>query len=716
GEAAGHSDVLNILVQAVSDAARRLVERENSLVPKVVERLLDRGWFVFRRIALWLLAEFPNMAPELVAAQLTDRALFNEIEVQHEYAVLLGRAFPNLTTEEQEKILGWIEDGPRTGDATGSHGAMIEGKIQDEEQDFNLLAWKRDRLSWIGASLPSAWAARYQELVAALGAPDHADYPYWQGGIIMGPNSPKTEAELREMSAVDVVRFLRQWRPPENEFMGPSQEGLGRVLSLVVAANPGPYALVARIFRGVDPTYVGALVSGLRDAVRGKRTFEWSNVLSLCQSVISSPWEIEPGNRYIMERDSSWSPTNHRIAELLSAALDGDALPSHLGTRALDVLIELSSDPEPTPEYEAEYGGDNMDPLTLSINTARGEAMHSIVRFLLWLRRTADREGTEEGATSVRPTADLAARAWEVLERHLDPSIDPSPAIRSVYGQWIPWLVLLDPEWARRNLDAIFPVDPSMSAYWAAAWHSYLFYSRLYDNVFDFLSQQYSQAVERMGSPVQGVRSPHDADSRLGEHLIVMYWRGKVNLDDPSGILSRFYDHASGQARYNTLEFVGRSLRGTNMIEDLVSDRLRRLWEYCAAAAEAAPIASDSRQELAAFGSWFASMKFESSWSVTQLLRILRAGVQVDPEHLVVESLAALAPSFPGEAIESLRLVAQGDEDGWRVYGWRREARSILATGMASADPRVEKASRDLIDWFESRGLHDFRDLLVQPK
>jgi hypothetical protein len=39
----------------------------------------------------------------------------------------------------------------------------------------------------------------------------------------------------------------------------------------------------------------------------------------------------------------------------------------------------------------------------------------------------------------------------EVLDKHLDKDHEPSLAIRSVYGRWLPWLVLLDSSWVKET-------------------------------------------------------------------------------------------------------------------------------------------------------------------------------------------------------------------------------------------------------------------------
>jgi hypothetical protein len=701
------NEVLNILVSAVRDSAESIVAVDAAQLTPIIQTLERRGWFVFRRVAMYTLARFPEPPSDLVTTRLTDRSAFDEPEIRHEYAALLRSAFPTLPLEGQETILDWIKQGPDLERVRARRQPSGE-PLSDDELDQYALVWTRDRLSWIGDALPPAWEPRYRELVDAYGEPEHPDLPFWKHSDWVGTTSPKTQDELRAMAGIDVVRFLKSWRPPDDPFMGPSPEGLGRALTDVVSSNPRPYALIAAFFRGLDPTYVRALIAGLRETVKAKTTFDWAPVLALCRSIVTSPWPIEPGIRRAMERDLDWSATNQSIAELLSNGLEQNAIPISLRQRVWDVLGPLTDDSEPTPEYEAQYGGSNMDPLTLSINTARGEAMHAVVRYALWIRRTFDRETHEMEGESRLLTFDSTPEVKAVLERHLDPKLDPAVAVRAVYGQWFPWLVLLDAEWTSGHLEAIFPVAPELKPYWNAAWETYLFYSKLYENVFVILSKEYNRAVNEVDAPIEGGKLHSDKASRLGEHLMVMYGRGKLELSDPDGLVSRFLDRASERAREAALEFVGRSMQGDVPLDPEVALRFQALWaNFLSTAASGEHV-----RELNGFGWWFVSGKLDETWSLTQLLNALNLGVQVEPDHLVVKRLGSIAQSMPSEAVECLRLMAQGDKEGWRIYRWRGDARAILAAGLSSSHPIAQKTSRDLINWFGARGIHDFRDLI----
>ncbi|HIE54702.1 MAG TPA: hypothetical protein EYP90_05915, partial [Chromatiaceae bacterium] len=107
----GHT-IKDALVPAVRDAAELIVRSEQATVEEVVKALECRPWKVFRRIALHVLRVSPDQVEALASARLTDRALLEDVDVRHEYVLLLRDRFPRLTPEDQARILGWIGDGP----------------------------------------------------------------------------------------------------------------------------------------------------------------------------------------------------------------------------------------------------------------------------------------------------------------------------------------------------------------------------------------------------------------------------------------------------------------------------------------------------------------------------------------------------------------------------------------------------------------------------
>jgi len=701
-EDAYRGEVKNALVSAVRDAGELLAGSGREGLRDLLSMLESRPWRVFHRVALHLLRRFREAARDPVAAHLTDRALFEDPEMRHEYALLAGECFGALTREHQEIILGWIEAGPQGWEP------------EDEEAEDHRKIWELTRLSWLKQHLPEDWKQRYDALVAQYGEPEHPEFSSYARVGWAGPASPKTAKEIEAMPVAALAEFLKTWEAPVGP-MEPSPEELGRELSRVVAANPGPFAEEAARFRDLDATYLRAVLSGLADSLREGRAFAWPSVLDLCRWAVAQPREISGRRRETPydHSDPDWGWTRGAAARLLSAGFEQGAarIPFEHRTAAWETLAALVSDPDPAPEQEAQSLSSGSDPGTLSMNTVRGQAMHAVVRYALWVRSTFE---------SLTDPAQLLARGFsemqeirEVLDEHLEVSRDPSLCIRSVYGQWFPWLLLLDPAWARDRAARIFPAGESDSALHDAAWNAYIVFCDPYDSALEVLRRQYSNAVERVGmTETRGGWLPDPAE-RLAEHLMTFYWRGKLNMGDPDQILTRFWARASDHLRAHAVEFVGRSLQNTEgSVPSEILARLQALWRGRVEVARGAAATGDYKGEMAAFGWWFTSGKFEDVWAIRQLSESLEIAGATEPITEVTKQLAALAEAMPGQAVQCLKALVRSDREGWGVYYWREDARRILAAGLASPDQSIARAAEDLVNELGDRGHLEFGELL----
>ncbi len=699
------------LVSAVRDAAELLVRSKRATVEEVVNALERRRWKVFQRFALHILRIFSSRAGELAALRLTDRSLFEDVCLRHEYVLLLREHFSRLTLEDQSRILGWVEDGPEVNKWKQWRESETGSLPSDEDAACYQENWQRDWLARIGSeNLPGEWQKRYRELVEKHGEPEHPEFSSYTEGGWAGPTSPKTADELKAMSVTEIVEFLKRWKPLENVFGEPSPEGLGRLLSSVVADDPRRFAIEAKVFQGLDPTYVRAVMSGLREAVKQERAFDWGPVLDLCDWVLlSQPREIEGRKVQEMVADQDWGWTRKAIADLLSIGFENrrSCIPIGFRHKVWNILKPLTDDPDPTPEQEQRYGGSDMDTATLSINTTRGQAMHAVVLYALWVRRHLEKKLNPE--VRLQKGFHQMPEVREVLEMHLDPAREPSLAIRTVYGRWFPWLAFLDPDWTHTHTARIFPQDVESEAFFEASWSTYLRFCIAYDDVWDMLKPYYRLAADRLA--IQGDDEWQLAypNKKLAEHLMVFYWRGKISLDD--SIFSTFWQNAADGLRTHAISFIGRSLKQTNGdISAEILDRLKRLWKWRLAAAKKARRFSAFEKEIAALGWWFVSKKFDVGWAISQLSESLKLVHKTDPNYLVLEQLTIIVQTLPLESVVCLRMIAEGDHEGWTISRSRDHVRRILEVGLQH--PSAADEAERVIHYLGSRGFLEFRNLL----
>jgi hypothetical protein len=707
----------DFLITAVRNAAEQIARADPSQMPILVEKLEQCPWRVFQRIALHLLRVSPHTELPFIAKRLTDRRLFDEIGLRHEYTLLAREHFSRLSPEDQKTILAWIEAGPNLNEIQEMWEESASKRPTDEEVEQFAKRWRLKRLDPLRDALPPEWKQRYNEWVSELGEPEHPEFVSYTTSWV-GPTSPKSITDLSLMSIEEIVTFLKTWQP-SGDSRTPSPEGLGRELTVLVTSDPERFAINAGRFQGLDPTYVRALPSGLRDAVKQQRPFSWRPVLELCRWVMEQPREIPRRKSEYSDLDPGWVWARGAIADLLNAGFEVSAaeIPFDLRTLAWEVLKPTTDDPQPTPEDEARHGGSNMDPASLSINTTRGKAMHAVVRYALWVRKHLER--APDGKERIARGFDEMPKVREILEAHLDPERDPALSIRAVYGQWFPWLVLLDREWAAAHVSNIFPLDESLRNLCDAAWETYIIFCEPYDNVFEVLRDEYGRTIERIGTGSAKRRHLADPDERLAEHLMILYWRGKLALDELDGLLARFYAKASDALCGYAFTTEGRRLYDTKeTIPSETVSRLKALWKQrlTAAQVDASPVSHAA--ELTAFGWWFASGKFDGAWALDQLMQVLNlAPTKIVPrmqgvDRLIVERLAALAKDKPRQAVECLRLMVEGDTEGWRVRSWRGHTEAILTTAIQSSDLEAHQAAVDLVHRLGARGHFEFGNLL----
>jgi hypothetical protein len=365
-------------------------------------------------------------------------------------------------------------------------------------------------------------------------------------------------------------------------------------------------------------------------------------------------------------------------------------------------LIQAAADdPDPSPEHEAQFGGANMDPATLSLNTVRAEAIHCAVRYALWrLRQRSKVEPGGPGSTQEFQGFDTVR---SLLEQHLDIAIDPSLGVRAVYGQWFPWLVVLDSAWAASKVEAIFPPDIDARPWFGASWGTYIKYCAPYSNVLPILRGTYAAAIEMLNAETAEPLRDRFADN-LGEHLLAYYWRGEVTLD-PSDLVAAFFQVADAKERRKALEWVGWTLmRAEAPLPEQAASRLQSLWDWRWSA-------DDRVQEGAAFSGWFASGRLDPTWSLDRLTKLLEANVLPDPDHIVVERLASMSTATPLQRVRLVRSMVELARKGWSISAWIDDAKSTIETALESSDSAAKEEAARLIDRLGAIGFRGLRDL-----
>jgi len=702
-----YGDGRDTLVSALRDAAVAVATADGT-IPVVA--LLDRhDPALFARLALHVLRQVPD--PALVAERLTSRELFDNAETNREYTLLLREQFAALPGNAQSQIVGFIQAGP-----------LRDASPEDADR------WRLQQLARFGDALPAGQQDVYEVLVGRFGRPEEYEHALRLGEFV-GPTAPVAADALAAMADADLLLMLATWTPGQDR-AAPSPEGLRLELQAAVERNPARFAALAVRFGNLDPTYARGLLAGLTSALTpkpaapatnapetvsdeahspepgaGDRTaFDWTPVLAFGQAVLGRP-RLMPGRPPTgdSERDPGWICCRQQLADLLAQGLRRNQIPPNRSDAVLTLLAQLAEDPEPDEEYEYADGHD--DPATTAINTVRGCAFVALMRYAWWRHRY--RPGTQPARL------DEPVRA--ILEAHLDPGIEPTAAIRCVYGQFFGAITMCDPQWAHDHVEKVFDhtARPRLGA---TAWDAYLRFNHPAQQTYDLLAQQYRDSVtalsQRAVSTPASAGPDTDTDQipdHLVRHIAYLYGHGIINLGTGS-LVEAFTRNAPQEQRAKFIEVLGLMLHNTDTPAPAVLGRLQQLWEWRFNQLRTTPGADMG--ELAGFGWWFGSGKLGPHWAFAHLQELLEAGGTVEPDHLVADQLATYRSSRIEQSVTCLALLIDAATDPWFVTGSRDDIGAVLADGLRAADRSTQRRARQTINRLVARGHTAFADLL----
>ena len=713
----GYENLGDFLVSAIRDMSVILIEHDKNEFPEIIANLRSKNSQIFDRIVLFLLNQFPDYLPDKVITSLTDENIFNSNAFLHEYSRLIDGYFDKLPPEKQNIIYGWI-DNPDIERLRRSFKRNMDRDPDENEMIGQKERWQLRKLTLIENHLKGKRKLEYDKLLKRYGKLEHPDFAVYTSVGFVGPTSPISTEDFKEMTIDQIVERVNKWEW-SRKLEDPTPEGLSRELSNIVKNEPERFADEAEKFKGLkEPTYVRGIIIGFRDALKDLKediTFEWSSVLDLCQWAISQPREIEGRGENNFDIDPGWWWSWRWIPSLLEEGFESKESPIPIEPiehqeQILEILSFLSEDPSPSEEEERRYDESNMDIATLSINTVRGVAMHAVIRYALWLKRNFDKQLNSDQHLS--KGFDEMPEVREVLEKHLDIKHDRSYVIRSVYGQWFPWLVLLDDNWAKKNVLKIFPEKDEEKLYLKAAWETYIIFCRPDNNVFEVLQKQYSNAIDLLSKKDDKERGYADPENHLAEHLVTFYWSGIIGLED--SLFQKFWEKADDSLRGHAITFIGRNLGNTpGDLEKDILDRFTKLWDFRLSVAKGNGEKNSFKNEMASFGWWFTSKKFDDKWVLTKLHESLKISKKVEFVHEVVKKLAEISGQYPNDTFLCLNEIARGKMEIWEIHPWHKEAYTILENAMKSDDESIVQGAKDLANYLGSKGfVKEFRGLV----
>jgi hypothetical protein len=604
---------------------------------------------------------------------------------------LIQDHYKNLSIEKQKKFLRWIREDPIY---------PVGEENLTEYKEWWQLRW----LTVLKGQLPNPWEKKRQFLVKKYSEPEHPDFSFWSSEVMSGPSSPISPEQFKTMNLDEVISLLQRWKAPKG-FTMDSPEGISRSLSTAISQDPIRFANEIEKFVGCDPTYFHGVFTGLLQALKEEKNFDWHPVIEVMIWVVNQGKEI-PGRqaKESWDIDPDWGWTRTEIARLLESGFNSikNQIPYKINKSVWQVLLPLTDDPNPTVEEEAH---NSMDPATFSLNTTRGTAFHALVAYALWKKRNIlKRRKNKKGETSLCRNM---AEVLEVLEKHLIRNYDPSLSIHAVYGWRFPNLAYIDRKWAEANKAQIFPMNMENRQYWNAAWNACIGFNQPNTSLFQDLFAEYQYSISSLETITMKSVWGNNPIERLVEHLILYYaWN---ELDLRSEMMNAFWNQSNPGLRSHAINFIGKVDKNT---PPEIITRFKLLWENRLLVVSKADDKKPYIEELKAFGWLFVSGVYDNEWCLDQLDKVLPITGEIDYDHGVVERLGLLSDKYPLRVVQLMGSLFEGEKKGWGMALWKDDTEIILSKALSSNDLDANQAAVDLINRLASRGYTDYKTLL----
>lgn len=494
-DANNKSEYLHLLVSNIRNLMEEIAKIQPNTLIEFIRTDLQKSLSIFRRLAIHIIRLFPDEYPDAFAGLVSMTQFLDDWEVYHEYYLWLKQHYSRFNKEQQQNFLKEVM------------------KLETPER------WLRV----IRSDLESEILDKYPDIEKFVES-DTSSFRIYRGGVKkVVEASPVSGEELANYADEDLIQYLATFEGDyESGFDGkPSKVGLANELGNLVRNQPQRFLRIAPEFVELDSIYISRLINGIEQLVKEDANFDWSPLFELSIRMSAKSDVDEDVHAYALRE----------VAGLIEDGIKKELISIKELPQAKNVLFALFDAKDSTWQYR--------DVVNASLNTAHGRALFALLTYAL--RHARIHFPKSDQVISSRLEPDVKEKLTELL----DPEIEPSLAIRSVYGAFLPQLMYLDEEWCRENIRKIFPPGEKHKELWQAAWDGYMYFSRtVYDSIYELLKEDYDKAVNDL--------KEHDPDQTdenraLSEHIAILYLRGLEEYD--SDLIQQFLLYSTDQNR-----------------------------------------------------------------------------------------------------------------------------------------------------------------------
>ena len=488
-----------------------------------------------------------------------------ERELTPEVYQLIQTHCLNFDEGEIEQILHWIE--------SRQYEAMFTEN--DEERTKVVARYKREWLTVLldtGNEKVIAGYRHYEQI-----NPVKIEHPGFSRLTKIGGEeiSPMTGTELSEMSNIEIARYLNDFRE-KGGLADPTEQGLSEKLEECAKANSQRFTDDLQPFQSVRYQYRHSILSGLLDAWRDKREFDWGALLEFIQQILSSEqfWT-----------EYSEEPFNYKnriistTADLISEGTRDDkcAFETQFLPLAEKILMILAEKAEPSASTPKDFRFIVLDSVMSSVFSA-------MVHYALRYARINNIKQGSRWPQAIR----------EDFTKRLDRSIAPSFEFFFTLGNYLPNLLYLDKEWVVDNIDRIFSQQDE--SHWEAAFSGYVFCSLISEYLYSLL-KKYGHYQKALSTDFADRRLL----GRLIEHVCTGWIEDDETLNDETSLIYQLVNSNNPKLLSEMVHFFWKQRNNTS---DKIKSKVKPAWRVLIKALSPKSSEAEYHEILGSLSGW----------------------------------------------------------------------------------------------------------------
>lgn len=436
----------------------------------VIEKLLFGKYrpAIFTRIALYVIGQHWDRFSGLFWSLLDkpySSYYFDDLEYQAElYSIL----------ETQSKAGGFPED-----KLDRLENLIENGPIRGGSSDIQTAYWKQ---TWFSAlKSVERFEKKYAELKTQTQTEEDLGFPRSYFRVGHG-ESPLKMQELLSMPNQRIVAFCSEFRNKDT-WRDPTVNALADVLGAAALEKPDKFVEDLEPFKESTYLFIYSLLTGLREAWKSRKTFDWERLLCFLQDYLKTDefW----GNVRITPDDDWQAPNQWVVGEvawlLQDATVDDDwVMPEHCHPAAEEILRLIITKFSQTPP------SDDLreDPVNVTLNSAYGRVLTALIYLSLRIARL----------TYSSETSDSEIRWPDSLRELFAQTVRPTtPYSYVLIGQYLPQFLYLDRVWTEAQKDDFVGLSADI---WYLFMYGYMFGNHQYATYYPEMIPHYERGME----------------------------------------------------------------------------------------------------------------------------------------------------------------------------------------------------------------------------